>query len=91
MSTPPPEPEAETAGGWIARLAAELDVEPLSPRTQAAVLGLAREVAHGTERKAAPLVSFLAGRFVQDAVDAGGDADEALRIVSEAVDRLLGR
>ena len=89
-STPPSEPEAESAAEWVARFAVELRVESLSPRTQAEVLGLARDVAHGTERTAAPLASFVAGRYIQRAVDSGCDVDEALREVSEAVERLLG-
>ena len=89
-STPPSEPDAQTAAEWVARLAAELRVEPLTPRTQAEVLGLARDVAHGTERKAAPLAAYVAGRYVQLAVDIGRDVDEALREVSEAVERLIG-
>ena len=87
---PPSEPDAETAAEWVSRLAVELDDEPLSPHTQAEVLGLARDVAHGTERKAAPLASFVAGRYVQRAVADGRDVDQALREVSEAVERLLG-
>lgn len=89
-SETPLESPAETASEWIARLAVELGVEPLSLRTQAEVLGLARDVAHGTERKVAPLASFLAGLYAQRAVDSGRDVDEALRDVSEAVERLLG-
>lgn len=89
-STPPSEPEAETATVWVARLAAELGVDPLSRRTEAEVLGLARDVAHGTERKAAPLASFVAGLYVQRALADGRHVDEALREVSEAVERLLG-
>ena len=89
-STPPFEPEAETAAEWVARLAIELGVDPLAPRTQAEVLGLARDVAHGTERKAAPLASFVAGLYVQRAVNSGREVDEALKAVSEAVERLLG-
>ena len=89
-STPPTEPDAETAAEWVARFALELGVEPMSVRTQAAVLGLAREVAHGTERKAAPLASFVAGRYIQRAVESGRDAGDALREISAAVERLLG-
>ncbi|MGH7749110.1 MAG: DUF6457 domain-containing protein [Candidatus Dormibacteria bacterium] len=89
-STPPSEPGAETATDWVARLAVELGVEPLSPRTQAEVLGLARDVARGTERMAAPLASFVAGRHVQRAVESGGDVEDALREVSAAAERLLG-
>lgn len=90
-STAPSGPDAEKAAEWVARLAAELGVAPLSPRRQAEVLGLARDVAHGAERKAAPLASFIAGCYVQRAVDEGRDAGEALREVSAAVGRLLGR
>jgi hypothetical protein len=39
-----------------------------------ALLDLAREVAHGTERKNAPLASFLAGRFV----GSGGSLADAI-------------
>jgi hypothetical protein len=42
------------------------------------VLELARLVAHGTERRNAPLAAFLAGRFVQHQVSAGADPDTAL-------------
>lgn len=91
MSQPPSDPEAETVTSWIRRLAIELTVEPLSPRMQAEVLGLARDVAHGTERKAAPLAAFIAGHVVQRAIDDGEDVDEALHKVSDAVARLLGR
>ena len=89
-TTPPLEPNPETAAEWVARLAVELGVDALSPRTQAEVLGLARDVAHGTERKAAPLASFVAGLYVQRALSEGRDNDEALHEVSEAVERLLG-
>lgn len=39
-----------------------------------ALLALARDVAHGTERKNAPLASFLAGRFV----GSGGSLSDAV-------------
>jgi hypothetical protein len=37
----------------------ELEVDDVT-----AVLGLARDVPHGTERRFAPLATYLAGRFV---------------------------
>lgn len=83
------EPARAPASEWIARLAAELDVEPLALHRQAAVLAIARDVAHGTERKYAPLASFVAGCYVQRALQDGRDADEALAEVSAAVARLL--
>lgn len=85
-SAPPP---PETAAEWVAALAGELGVEPTTLRAQATVLAIARDVAHGTERKYAPLASFVAGRRVEAAVRAGRTVDEALSEVSEAVARLL--
>lgn len=87
--TPVPAPEPDTAAEWVAGLATELGVEPMTLRTQAAVLAIARDVAHGAERKYAPLASFVAGRRVEAAVRAGRSVDEALAEVSEAVARLL--
>ena len=83
------EPAADTAAAWVGRLAAELDIDPLTLLDQATVLAIARDVAHGTERKCAPLAAFVAGRYVQAATDAGRDPSGALREVSEAVARLL--
>ncbi len=44
-----------------------------------AVLALARDVAHGSERRNAPLATFLAGQFVT----AGGSLREALVIARQ--------
>lgn len=60
---------------WSAAVAAELGL-PGTPDV-AEVLALARDVAHGVERPAAPLTTWLAGM----AVAAGADpADVAARI-----------
>jgi hypothetical protein len=55
---------------WLETFAAALD-ENLSDQTSGVgaeernlLLGLAREVAHGTERKNAPLATYIAGRYV---------------------------
>lgn len=56
---------------WLDRYAAALGMSPLDPSEVDAILDLAREVAHGTERKNAPLAAFLAGR-------SGGDVATAL-------------
>ncbi len=50
----------------------------LSEAEAEAVLGLARVVAHGSERRFAPLSTYLAGQFVAARVRAGVPADEAL-------------
>jgi hypothetical protein len=43
-----------------------------------AVLRLAKDVAHGSERRYAPLATFLAGQFVAHRVDAGMTVSAAL-------------
>jgi hypothetical protein len=44
--------------------AAELGLEPLGSEEVATVLRLARDVAHGVERRAAPVAAYLAGLAV---------------------------
>lgn len=58
---------------WLERYAERLDVTPLSDDEVAELLDLARDVAHGVERRYAPLSTFLAG------VLAGRRADDARR------------
>ena len=67
---------------WLEELAAALDVAPLTNTEQRAVLRLAREVAHRTERVNAPLAAYLAGRFAA-AADRPEPAEEALRRAEE--------
>ena len=56
---------------WLDRFADALHVPRLDPAEVEAVLDLARVVAHGTERRNAPLAAYLAGR-------AGVEPDAAL-------------
>jgi hypothetical protein len=58
-------------------------IESLSEEEAAAVLDLARVVAHSVERKAAPLVSFSMGRAL-----AAADADGRLAAIRDAVARI---
>ena len=60
---------------WAALVAAELDL-PSAPDTRQ-VLDLARDVAHGVERPAAPLTAWLAGMAVAGGAD---PVDVAARI-----------
>ena len=46
---------------WIDQYANALGVQPLSPAETADILKLARDVAHGVERRLAPLAAFVAG------------------------------
>lgn len=50
-----------TADDWPVRVAEALGLEPLTDDQVSIVLDLARDVAHGTERRFAPLTTFLAG------------------------------
>lgn len=61
---------------WLDLFADNLQVPRLDATDAEALLDLARVVAHGTERKNAPLAAFLAGRWV---AGAGGGPAEALR------------
>jgi len=65
---------------WINDYAKALGLE-LSEAEVEALLDLARDVAHGTERKNAPLAAFLAGRFV----GTGGSLDEAIQRANDSL------
>lgn len=56
---------------WLAEAAARLGVEPIDDDTQDRLLGVARDVAHGVERKLTPLATFLLGAAVERRVAAG--------------------
>ncbi|SOD74573.1 hypothetical protein SAMN05892883_3759 [Jatrophihabitans sp. GAS493] len=58
-----------TSDDWLARVAADLGVEPLAKTDD--LLDLTREIAHSLERRFGPLTLFLLGQ----AVAAGGDRD----------------
>ena len=54
-----------------------------------AVLGLARVVAHGSQRRFAPLSTFLAGQFVAELVRTGLSPAEALAEAIAIAERTL--
>ena len=54
-----------------------------------AVLDLARDVAHGSERRYAPLATFLAGQFVVARVQAGQSVAAALAEAQSLAEQLL--
>jgi Domain of unknown function (DUF6457) len=62
--------------GWMNAVCSELGLDALT--TPDAILDLARDVAHGVARPAAPLTTFLVGR----AVEAGLPLDEAAARIS---------
>ena len=61
----------------------------LSQDEEEAVLLLARLVAHGTERRNAPLATFLAGRFVAQRLQHGASASQALAEAAAIAEDLL--
>lgn len=71
---------------WLQRFAGELEEPPLPSGEVSTILDLTRDVAHGTERKLAPLTSYLVGIHLGRRLEAGADRDGALR---DAVDRVL--
>ena len=69
---------------WLDRFADALSVARLDPAEADAVLDLARVVAHGTERRNAPLATFLAGwASAGGGVDAAGAVAVARRLLGD--------
>jgi hypothetical protein len=58
---------------WLTMAASALGVEAIDDDTQERLLGAAREVAHGVERKLTPIATFLLGAAVERRVAAGED------------------
>ena len=63
---------------WLGQLAMTLGEAQLSDEEQGLLLDVARDVAHGTERKATPIATFLLGTAVARRVAAGEDRHAAL-------------
>lgn len=61
---------------WVTTVCGELGIDPAAAPD--AVLDVARDVAHGVSRPAAPLTTFLLGR----AVESGVPIDEAIERIS---------
>ena len=61
----------------------------LTPEEIEAVLDLARVVAHGSERRFAPLSTYLAGQFVAELVRTGVPREEALAEAIAIAERAL--
>jgi hypothetical protein len=74
---------------WIDRLAEALEEEPIGRSELGAVLKLARDVAHGVERKLAPVSTFMAGVYVGHKTAAGMPREEALRRFLETAAMLI--
>jgi hypothetical protein len=76
---------------WMERFARDLGEQSLSPGEMGKILHLARDVAHGVERKVAPLAAFLAGIHVGRRTGEGGSREEALAEALRTAGALLPR
>jgi Domain of unknown function (DUF6457) len=74
---------------WIDRFADALGEQPLHPTEVGSMLKLSRDIAHGVERKLAPLSTFLAGLSVGRRTAEGVSRDKALGQVLEVARALL--
>jgi hypothetical protein len=74
---------------WIDELARAFGLEPLSDRESEELLRIARDVAHGVERKDTPLAAFLLGMHVAERVEDGPARSERLGDAIAEVQALL--
>ncbi|QZY52841.1 DUF6457 domain-containing protein [Leucobacter tenebrionis] len=77
----------EALDDWLAAAAARLGLDP-GDIDIATVLNVARDVAHGVARPAAPLSTFLLGVAMGRATAAGEDASSALAARAAAITAL---
>jgi hypothetical protein len=72
---------------WLARLAEELGVADVVPDDAATrdLLDLTREAAHGVERVAGPLTTFLVGVAVGRGADVAATTEAAAALLDEPV------
>lgn len=70
---------------WIDRAASAFGEQPLDPDQVDELLLVARDVAHGVERRLTPVAAFLAGMGAGRARAAGASLDHA---VADAIDTL---
>jgi Domain of unknown function (DUF6457) len=62
---------------WLGALATTLGVDPLTDEQVMELLGVARDIAHGVERRATPLATFLLGAATQRRIGHGATAADA--------------
>jgi hypothetical protein len=74
---------------WLDRLAVALGVERLDAEERSRLLDVARDVAHGVERRITPLSTFLLGEAVQRRCAEGESREDALRTSIDSLRSLL--
>jgi hypothetical protein len=76
---------------WLATMATTLGVDPLDPEQIGELLDVARDVAHGVERKATPLAAYLLGAAVQRRIGHGSTSQEAFDAAMTELRAILPR
>ena len=74
---------------WIDQYATALGETRLTPAETADILKLARDVAHGVERRLAPLAAFVAGLAAARASEDGGDRAASVRAALDRARTLI--
>ncbi|MGZ8602816.1 MAG: DUF6457 domain-containing protein [Actinomycetota bacterium] len=74
---------------WIEQAAADLGVDPIDDDMQDRLLGAARDVAHGVERKLTPIATYLMGAAVERRVTAGQDRASAFAAAVADLERAI--
>lgn len=74
---------------WLSTAAGALGVEPVGDDMQDRLLGVARDVAHGVERKLTPIATFMLGEAVQRRVAAGEDRASAFAAALADLERAI--
>ena len=74
---------------WLTQAAGTLNVEPLDDDSQERLLGAARAVAHGVERKLTPIATYLLGAAVERRVAAGEERSAAFAAAIADLERAI--
>jgi hypothetical protein len=74
---------------WLRTAADTLGVEAIDDDLQERLLGVARDVAHGVERKLTPVATFMLGEAVQRRVAAGEDRAAAFSAAVADLERAI--
>jgi hypothetical protein len=74
---------------WLDELAGALGGDGLDSKERSMLLDVARDVAHGVERRITPLSAFLLGEAVERRRAAGASREDALRTSIESLRSML--
>lgn len=74
---------------WLSQTAGALGVEAIDDVSQERLLGAARDVAHGVERKLTPIATYLLGVAVERRVAAGEERSAAFAAAIADLERAI--